>query len=75
MSAMAEPIFRGIENYYFGFNLGFRYNFVPRAAGLFRTFPADRRRVDRQPREYSRRPGPGFHVQHFIGGGYFLHGE
>ena len=29
VSAMAEPIFRGIENYYFGFNIGFRYNFVP----------------------------------------------
>jgi lipid A 3-O-deacylase len=27
-SAMAEPIFRGIENHYFGFNLGMRYNFV-----------------------------------------------
>jgi len=34
MSAMAEPIFRGIENYYFGFNLGFRYNFVPRGSRL-----------------------------------------
>ena len=30
VSAMGEPIFRGIENYYFGFNLGFRYNFVRR---------------------------------------------
>jgi opacity protein-like surface antigen len=28
VSAMAEPIFRGIENHYFGFNLGMRYNFV-----------------------------------------------
>src|SRR6184192_4507668 len=28
VSAMAEPIFRGIENNYFGFNLGMRYNFV-----------------------------------------------
>src|SRR6516225_8710293 len=25
---IAEPIFRGIENHYFGFNLGMRYNFV-----------------------------------------------
>src|SRR5437660_8577269 len=32
VSAMAEPIFRGIENNYFGFNLGFRYNFVPRGS-------------------------------------------
>src|SRR5216117_4542400 len=32
VSAMAEPIFRGIENYYLGFNLGFRYNFVPRGS-------------------------------------------
>src|SRR5206468_12247868 len=32
VSAMAEPIFRGIENYYFGFNLGFRYNFAPRGS-------------------------------------------
>ena len=28
VSAMAEPIFRGIENHYFGFNFGMRYNFV-----------------------------------------------
>jgi lipid A 3-O-deacylase len=28
VTAMAEPIFRGIENHYFGFNLGMRYNFV-----------------------------------------------
>lgn len=27
-SAVLEPIFRGIENHYFGFNLGMRYNFV-----------------------------------------------
>ena len=30
ISAIAEPIFEGIENYYFGFNVGFRYNFVQR---------------------------------------------
>ena len=28
ISAIAEPIFKGIENHYFGFNVGFRYNFV-----------------------------------------------
>jgi len=28
VSGMAEPIFKGIENHYFGFNLGMRYNFV-----------------------------------------------
>src|SRR5437773_5884800 len=28
VSAIAEPIFRGIENHYLGFNLGMRYNFV-----------------------------------------------
>ena len=28
ISAVAEPIFRGIENHYFGLNLGMRYNFV-----------------------------------------------
>jgi lipid A 3-O-deacylase len=28
VSAIAEPIFRGIENHYFGVNLGMRYNFV-----------------------------------------------
>ena len=28
VSAMAEPIFRGIENHYFGMNLGLRYNFI-----------------------------------------------
>lgn len=28
LSAVAEPIIRGIENHYFGLNLGLRYNFV-----------------------------------------------
>src|SRR2546426_7676195 len=28
VSAVAEPIFRGPENHYFGFNFGLRYNFV-----------------------------------------------
>lgn len=28
VSAIAEPFFRGIENRYFGINLGMRYNFV-----------------------------------------------
>lgn len=28
ITAIAEPIFKGIENHYFGFNVGFRYNFV-----------------------------------------------
>jgi lipid A 3-O-deacylase len=28
VSTVLEPIFRGIENHYFGFNLGMRYNFV-----------------------------------------------
>ena len=27
-SVMAEPIFRGPENYYYGFSMGLRYNFV-----------------------------------------------
>ena len=27
-SLMAEPIFRGPENYYYGFSMGLRYNFV-----------------------------------------------
>ncbi|MGI9087505.1 MAG: acyloxyacyl hydrolase [Chthoniobacterales bacterium] len=26
--AMAEPIFRGVENYYFGISAGIRYNFI-----------------------------------------------
>jgi opacity protein-like surface antigen len=30
LSAVLEPIFRGVENHYFGFNFGFRYNFLPR---------------------------------------------
>jgi lipid A 3-O-deacylase len=34
VSAIAEPIFRGIENHYFGLNLGMRYNFV-RAGSRF----------------------------------------
>ena len=32
ISAIAEPIFRGIENHYFGLNLGMRYNFVRRGS-------------------------------------------
>src|SRR3984893_7649561 len=28
LNAVMEPIFRGIENHYFGFNIGMRYNFV-----------------------------------------------
>ena len=28
VTAMAEPIFRGVENHYFGVNFGVRYNFV-----------------------------------------------
>ena len=28
LTAMGEPILRGIENHYFGFNMGMRYNFV-----------------------------------------------
>ena len=32
VSAIAEPIFRGIENHYFGLNLGMRYNFVRRGS-------------------------------------------
>jgi lipid A 3-O-deacylase len=28
ISAIADPIFRGIENHYFGLNFGMRYNFV-----------------------------------------------
>jgi Lipid A 3-O-deacylase (PagL) len=28
-SGIAEPIFKGIENHYFGLNFGLRYNFVP----------------------------------------------
>jgi len=28
VSAIAEPIFRGVENHYFGLNFGSRYNFV-----------------------------------------------
>jgi opacity protein-like surface antigen len=34
VSAIAEPIFRGIENRYFGLNFGVRYNFVPPGSRL-----------------------------------------
>jgi opacity protein-like surface antigen len=34
ISAVTEPIFRGIENHYFGFNFGMRYNFVRPASRL-----------------------------------------
>ena len=32
LSAVGEPIFRGIENHYFGLNFGLRYNFVQSGA-------------------------------------------
>ncbi len=32
--AMAEPIFRGPENFYYGISAGFRYNFLPRGSRL-----------------------------------------
>ena len=38
ISAIAEPIFRGIENHYFGLNLGMRYNFVRPGSPSFPTF-------------------------------------
>ncbi len=60
-SAVAEPILRGIENHYFGFNFGMRYQ----TGSLF--LRRCRRRRDRQPPGNSRRPGSGFYVQHFIG--------
>ena len=34
-SLLAEPIIRGIENHYFGINVGLRYNFVVRAGSRF----------------------------------------
>jgi lipid A 3-O-deacylase len=34
VTAMAEPIFRGVENHYFGVNFGARYNFVQPASRL-----------------------------------------
>ena len=34
ISVMAEPIFRGPENHYFGISLGLRYNFVRPGARL-----------------------------------------
>ena len=62
-SGVAEPIFRGPENHYFGISTGFRYNFGPAAC------PADsvrfrrrRPRLDRQHR-YLRGPGSGFYLQ------------
>ena len=33
-SVLAEPIIRGIENHYFGINIGLRYNFVPLGSRL-----------------------------------------
>ncbi len=48
ISAIAEPIFKGIENHYFGFNVGFRYNFVqPTLAIPSLFFRRRRRRLDR----------------------------
>ena len=41
VSAIAEPIFRGIENHYFGLNLGMRYNFVRPGSRFVLTFRAD----------------------------------
>jgi lipid A 3-O-deacylase len=34
VSAIAEPIFKGIENHYFGLNFGMRYNFVQSGSRL-----------------------------------------
>jgi opacity protein-like surface antigen len=34
ISAIAEPIFQGIENHYFGLNFGMRYNFVQSGSRL-----------------------------------------
>jgi len=37
-TALAEPIIRGIENHYFGINIGLRYNFVPPESRLIPYF-------------------------------------
>ncbi len=67
VSAMAEPIFRGIENHYFGLNFGMRFRYAlqlrsarqPARSLLFwRTGSG----LDRQPSRDSRRTGPGFYV-------------
>lgn len=34
LTALAEPIIRGIENRYFGINIGLRYNFMPPGSRL-----------------------------------------
>ncbi len=38
LSAIAEPIIRGIENHYFGINVGVRYNFVHPGARIIPYF-------------------------------------
>ena len=74
-SGVAEPIFRGPENHYFGISMGFRYNFVQPDARLDSVrFRRRRPRLDRQHR-YLRSPGSGFHLQHLVRRRCFVQGE
>ncbi len=73
---MVEPISRGPENFYYGISLGFRYNFakpgarfVPYVSGGVGLGWID------SHAEYLRRPGTGFHLQHFNRDRRLLPGE
>src|SRR5882724_8949481 len=43
VSALAEPIFRGIKNHYIGFNLALRYNFVRLGSRIVPYIPGGQR--------------------------------
>ena len=62
-SGVAEPIFRGPENFYYGISIGLRYNFLPRKPIHSLRLRWRRARVDRQPRQCQWRAGTGFHIQ------------
>ena len=73
ISAIAEPIFCGIENHYFGLNLGMRYNFVRPDSRFVPYFSGGLGLgwIDSQSGN-SWWPGTGFYIQHFIGRRNFL---
>ena len=76
ISAIAEPIFQRNRESLLRIQRGVSLQFRSATLAIRSLyFGRCRRRRDRQPPRSAGRPGAGFHVQHFIGGGYFLHRE
>ncbi len=72
-SFLAEPIIRGIENHYFGMNLGLRYNFVRHGSRFVPYFSGGvGLGCDRQPSRAIRGARAGFHLQYSQRRGRFL---